>query len=354
MTRRFLNGMVTVPGRFTIPQAELAARFRGQIEQLPEVERALQMVGFVYEHSTIQQRHLELDPNTAHDDGWYVLVNRATESLSRRALDLLFTNEVDPAAIDGFIVVTTSYAGFPSLTRRLQQSVGISMDATCYDLSGLGCAGPTQGLQLADLLIAQGAATNVCVLCVDAMATHGDLRKHETAPSMSQLVAHCLASDGAAALVVGRAPNERTRLSWTNARFESRLWADALEENDFTASPDNEPYLSVGKAIRTRLLDELQPFLADIESAPALFHPGGAALMRILGEAYPSLTDTLGISSEVLQANGNIGSASLLWVLEAALERGVPLSPVARLVALGPGIVSTILRLDGIETGDRS
>lgn len=351
MSRRFLNGLVTLPGRHTVDQAELAVRLREQIEDLPDARSAAQMVGFVYEHSTIEQRHVEMAPDETRDDGWYLRVNRATEAMSRRALSDLFALGISPGDIDGFVAVTTSYAGFPSLTRRLQQSIGISMDAVCYDVTGLGCAGPTHGLQLADLLIDRGAANNVCLLCVDAMATHGELRRHASPPTMSQLVAHCLASDGAAALVVGRSQTESTLLSWTGSTLTSRLWADALDENDFTASTDNEPYLSVGKEIRTRLLDELRPFLNEAVDGPALFHPGGAALMRILSESYPSLAGTLALSSDVLRGNGNIGSASLLWVLDRALRSSTRLTPLLRLIALGPGIVSTILRLDGVERG---
>jgi alkylresorcinol/alkylpyrone synthase len=349
--RRFLNGLTVVPGRHTLPQADLAARFRERLAQLPGSAEVGRMVGFVYGHSTIEARHLEAPLSDLDSRGWYRLVNEATETMGRRALDALFTEGRRAADCDGLVAVSSSFAGFPSLTRRLQQSAGFSPDAVCYDLTGLGCAGPTHGLQLADLLVARGACRNVCVLCVDAMATHGESRRHGTVPTMSQLVAHCLASDGAAAALVGAEPHASTRLSWRRAELSSRLWENALSENDFTASEDGQPFISVGKAIRTRLLDELRPFLDEAAGAPALFHPGGAALMRVLADAYPALGDTLALSSGVLRRNGNIGSASVLWVLDAALRERHPLTPTLRLFALGPGIVSTVLRLDGVETG---
>jgi predicted naringenin-chalcone synthase len=167
---------------------------------------------------------------------------------------------------------------------------------------------------------------------------------------MAQVVAHCLASDGAGAVVLGLDPGAKPVLSFREARLRNQLWPDSLDQNDFSADAENQPTMAVGKEIRTRLTDELGPLLdATALSEPILFHPGGAALMALMAEKWPALAETIAISSHVLTNHGNLGSPSLLWVLARALELEASVTPRLRLVALGPGIVSTLLLLDGVE-----
>ena len=352
---RSLTRLVVEPGRHAYPQAELAAALRDRIAALPDARPLTQMVGFVAQRSGIDTRHLELDLETidARSD-WYRLVNEATLSMARRALLSLCGGDVaELRGLDGLITVSSTFAGFPALSRRLQADLGLDRDALCYDLSGLGCAGPTQGLFLADTLLASGACRRICVVCADAMGTHGESRTHRTLPDVSQVVAHCLASDGAAAMLLDADrpdAGDPPLFTWRACALDTRMWDDALDQNDFTASADNQPLISVGQAIRTRFIEELAPFLTPDALASSMFiHPGGAALMKQMARAYPPLEATVARSSHVLRTHGNVGSASVLFVLADALERGATLSSECRLVALGPGIVSTILTLGKIE-----
>jgi predicted naringenin-chalcone synthase len=347
-----LQHLVTVAGAHSYPQDRLSGELHAELEALDGARAAAQLVHFVYAHSSIRERHLEvtLEEIRARSD-WYRLVNDATLSLCTRALERLFSSQrcVDAAACDGLVIVSSSFGGFPGLTRLVQQRFGFPLGALCFDLGALGCAGPTQGLYLASSLLESGACKNVCVVCVDAMGTHGAARRHVAPPSMSQLVAHCLASDGAAALVLG-APVASPLLSFRAAQLTSRLWPDALDLNDFTADGDNQPFMSVGKRIRDRVVPELEPLLDDaVRAQPILFHPGGAALMKLIAERWPDLRETIAISSSVLERHGNLGSSSVLWVLAEAHTLGATLVPRLRLAALGPGIVTTVLALDGVE-----
>jgi len=182
------------------------------------------------------------------------------------------------------------------------------------------------------------------------MATHAQARHHNRLPSTAQLVAHCLASDGAAAFAVGLDPGPDPSLRYTGCRLTSRLWDGALDQNDFTADEDNEPLVSVGKDIRERLIPEFGRILdAEARATPLLVHPGGTALMRQLKEHYPELASVADLSLSILLEHGNLGAPSVLWVLDRALHTRVRLSPSFRMVALGPGIVTTSLLIEGVE-----
>ena len=266
-------------------QPELASHFIRQLEASDASEACSQQANFVFARSGIDARHFEKTPEEAVSRrDWYRLVNEATLSLSHRVIAKLGDDICD---CDGFVVVSSSFAGFPSLSRMLQESCGVPLDAVCYDLAGLGCAGPTQGIHLAQLLLEEGHRQKVCLLCVDVMGTHGACRVHREAPTLSQVVAHCLASDGAAAMILSRDGGDGDLFSYQRCELTTALWPDALDQNDFTACSDNQPFISVGKAIRTRLLEEAGGILSEVADGPVFLHPGGAALMKSIASALP-------------------------------------------------------------------
>lgn len=351
---RYIRSLSVTSGRHTFSQRQLAEQLRARLGHLPESRQLAQRVAIIYEQSGIRQRHFELDPaSVGQRPDWYRAVNEATLALASRALTALFAKSGESAAdCDALVVVSASYSGFPSLGRRLQERFGFPRQALCFDLSGLGCAGTPQGLYLADLLLTTGRCQSVCLLCVDAMGVYSESRHHCETPTVSQLVAHCLASDGAAALVLSRlGPTSQSLLRYCSSTLDTELWQGAMDQNDLTADAHNQPFLSVGKDLRTRLLAECQPyFTPQTLNSPLLLHPGGMALMKSLGDHYPQLRDTVALSSAVLAENGNVGSPSVLFVLDAALRGGVPLGPRLGLFALGPGIVTTLLRLESVAT----
>jgi alkylresorcinol/alkylpyrone synthase len=358
MTGRVYVRRVTVErGAHAVGQLELGARLALQIERTADGgARAAQLAAFVHERSGIAERTFELPLDVVdRRTDWYLLVNEATESLSRRTLEKLFAADPGARDADALVVVTSSYAGFPALSRRLQAALELPLDLACFDLSGLGCAGATQGWLFAHALLSAGQARRVSLLLVDVMGTFAQSRRHRTAPSMEQLVAHCLASDGAAALSLSLStepePTIDCFLSYMDAGLASRLWPCSLHLNDLTADRENAPFLAVGGEIRVRLMGELAALGIGAGGEPVFFHPGGAALMGALRDGHPELSETAALSASVLEESGNVGSASAVWVLERALARGMAVTPRFRLVALGPGIVTTVLTVDGVERG---
>lgn len=349
----WLRTLVVEPGAHTLKQSDLADRLREQLFALPDPKGVRKLVGFIYERSEVGQRHVEagLRPGEVEEEGWQRVVNGAVQSLGLRALQRLIEQDPDASGATAFIAVSSSFSGFPSLSRHLLEPAGLSLDAHCYDLTGLGCAGPTQGLAFAQALLDQGHES-VCLLFVDVMATWGHCRRFTEMPELNEIVAHCLASDGAAAVFLSREPGPSPRLGFEGVSLTSRLWSDSLDQNDLNTSADGQPYLSVGKAIRTRLLDETGPILTEaVRQAPLFLHPGGIALMDQLRTNFPELADSVRRSTLLLHNHGNIGSASVLWVLDQALDQGDPVTPHFHLFALGPGIVTTLLRIDGVIPG---
>lgn len=350
-TRSFFERLLVEPGAHRVSQRDAAAEMRRRLERLSDAKSVLQMVEFVYTQSAIEQRYFEIAPDeAAARSDWYRAQNEATYTLSARAMERLLSG-VPASSCDGLVVASSSYAGFPALSRRLQARFGLPPGAICFDVAGLGCGASTHVLSLAHGLLQNGSCRRVCVLSADVMGSFAALRRHTRAPSMPQLVAHCLASDAAAAFLLSAEPSGGDGFSFEGTSLTSRLWTDALDQNDYTADEDNQPFLLVGQAIRHRIGEELDNILDERALRGAvIMHPGGAAVMRKVRERHPALGPYLDLALSVMVAHGNVGSPSAFWVLLRALETGADLAPSFHLVAMAPGIVSTCLRVDGVTT----
>jgi predicted naringenin-chalcone synthase len=349
--RYYVQRLVTTLGAHTYTQEHLAAQLHAKIKDLPDAQSITQMVRFIYERSGVKKRHLEfpLREIEARKD-WICLVNEAVLSMSTRTLDQLFSQGISAADCDCLIVGTSSYIGFPGLTRVLQERFGFPLDTLCYDVNGMGCATVPHSLYIAQMILDTGRCNNVCILCVDAFATCGESRQHFSAPEMSQVVAHCLPSDSAGAVIISRQPQPHSIFSYEDATLSTKLWPDSLNLNVMSADAYNQPLLSVGKEIRTRILEEMGYFFNEtVLQQPIFIHHGGDALMRLVGEKYPQLSEFIKLSTQEFQEHGNIGPSTVMWILNKALEVGMPLTPCFRLVTLGPGKVTAVLQVDGVK-----
>jgi predicted naringenin-chalcone synthase len=183
LDRMYVRGLVTTPALGVHPQSALAAMLAGKLEVLPDGPTLARTVTYLARQSGIRERYVEIDLDAIDERvDWYRVVNEAAFGMAQRSLRRLFHETVPASACDALIVATTSYAGFPSLSRVLQERVGLPLTAPAYDLTGLGCASPTQALKLAAMLLRDGCS-NVCLLCVDAMGTHGQARRFPAPPT---------------------------------------------------------------------------------------------------------------------------------------------------------------------------
>jgi predicted naringenin-chalcone synthase len=376
--RYYLQRLVALQGQHTYPQSQMAEEMRNRVApfELPKMETSQgrlkraammalastlaspdskslsQMVSFLYDHSEIQQRHFELElSEISNRKDWHRMINQATYSMCDRALKDLFSSGMEASQCDGLIAVSSTYSGFPGIARKFQEKYGFPLEAICYDLTAMGCVGALHGIYLAQMLIDSGRCKNVCIVCADAMGTHGQAGKFTSAPTISQLVANCLSSDGAAALILGRDPGPAPIFSYTGCQMNTRLWPHSAHLNILSVSETNQPYMSVGKDIQTRLLDELGHLMDEsMLDVPVYLHPGGIALMRLVRDKYPQLAASTAISVSELEETGNIGSPSVLLVLKKALDRNSPIMPCFRMIAFGPGKVTAILLIENVES----
>ncbi len=242
-------------------------------------------------------------------------------------------------------ILTTSTSGWsePGLACELIDTFGLRHDCQKAELNFNGCFCGATCLRLARDIVRAGEADHVLVVAAESPSTH--YSPVET--DISTLVAHCLFSDGAAALILG--PEGAWRMD--SAGMHLVPGSRELLQMVPPMSPDQVTYrMYLDRAVGPRLgawlgTGEPGPRLlarlgSGLEAPPAMaVHPGGPNILQHVGAAleasgYPS--DVLTRSYTSLQHHGNLGAAALPFLLAEHL--GEVEGPALGTLAFGPGV----------------
>ena len=240
-------------------------------------------------------------------------------------------------AADVDIIVTVSSTGFatPSLEAHVAAEMGFRPDVMRVPVFGLGCAGGVSGFSIAAGLAAGRPGANVLFVTVELCSLAFQLID----PTRADIVATALFSDGAAACVL-RA-GERG-LATVEATAE-HMFPDTLELIGWRIGPS-------GFGVLLQL--ELPPFVRDnLGAATAgmlarhglrmedigrfICHPGGAKVIEALESGLSLQQGTLDHERAVLGAYGNMSSPTVLFILQRAIQAGLP--ERSAMISMGPG-----------------
>jgi alkylresorcinol/alkylpyrone synthase len=238
----------------------------------------------------------------------------------------LATAGVEAAQIDAVVVSTCTGYLCPGLSGYVVEGLGLRADVQAFDLVGQGCAAALPNLQLARSLTASGAATHVLSVCVEVSSAAMYL---DNDPGV--LISACLFGDGAGAAVLSAAPRpQHRRIAWRDSAslieprqrkalmFEQR---DGMLRNILTREV---PVLAAEHAFRVleTVLGRAQLNSGDI--AAWIMHAGGRDVLLALERRFELDPAAFAYSAAMLREYGNLSSAFVYFVLEAALADAAP------------------------------
>src|SRR6266700_1672808 len=330
------NAMRPVP-RLVLDQEAVVAHARSVFTGAPELDRLLP----VFANSGIRRRYSSV-PLDWFDEphGWPERNRRylATaldllESATGRVLDRA---GIAAAEIGAIVVVSTTGIATPSLDALLIERMRLLPNVQRLPIFGLGCAGGVIGLARAATIAAALPKKAVLLLVVELCSLtfrRGDRAK-------SNMVAAALFGDGAAAVVL-RCGGDGLAVIASG----EHTWPQTLDIMGWEVAEDGlKPVFSrdiprlvadkMGAAARD-FLDRHGLTLADIDRF--VCHPGGPKVIDALEHAFGLGSGVLSDARAVLRDYGNMSAASVLFVLERALESRWER---ALMTALGPGFTA--------------
>lgn len=262
-----------------------------------------------------------IDPDTLHRR-FAAHAPRLAEQAGRQALERA---RLHATAIDAVIVTTCTGYLCPGLSGYVVESLGLRTQVLAFDLVGQGCAGALPNWQVASALLGTQCehVLSICVeVCSAAMYLDDD-------PGV--LISACLFGDGAGAAVLSRhPPSNRRRIQWKETA--------SLTNPQARQSLRFEHRAGLLRNILTREVPTLAADHAEIVFHDALtrahvdpsqingwiFHAGGRDVLLALAERFKLLPKALQYSREALRKYGNLSSAFVYFVLDAAVADKAP------------------------------
>jgi polyketide synthase Type III len=259
----------------------------------------------------------QIDPDTLHARflaNAPVLGAAAGKSALRNAT-------LSASEIDALVISTCTGYLCPGLTSYVVERLGLRADILAFDLVGQGCAAALPNWRLADALLA-GGCRHVLSICVEVSSAAMYL---DNDPGV--LISACLFGDGAGAAVLSRtSPSQRRSVEWKSfaslinpternaLMFESRK---GMLRNVLTRPVPGLAAEHAEQVLHT-VLDTTGLTPADIGTW--IMHAGGRDVLDALQHRLKLSANDLRYSADMLREYGNLSSAFVYFVLQAALK----------------------------------
>ena len=228
--------------------------------------------------------------------------------------------------VDAVVVSTCTGRLCPGLSGHVIERLGLRHDVLAFDLVGQGCAAALPNFQLGRALLGSGAAAHVLSVCVEVSSAAMYL---DNDPGV--LISACLFGDGAGAAVLSPSPQAgRRQVEWADSasliepaqrqalRFEQR---DGLQRNLLSRAV---PGLAAEYAQQVLVTVLGRAGLRPDDISAWILHAGGRDVLQALAWRFELGEPALRYSAEMLLAHGNLSSAFVYFVLQAALADPAP------------------------------
>jgi alkylresorcinol/alkylpyrone synthase len=328
----FLNGLGTAnpPQRYTKAQGWDAFRASNWFRRLDRRAHAIAETVLLRDNG-IEARRLAL---TSLDEAFQIDPDTVQRRFSTHAPALaaeaaakaLDDAALAPVDIDAVVVSTCTGYLCPGLSSYMVERLGLRRDIQPFDLVGQGCAAALPNWRLAKALLAGRDAQHVLTICVEVSSAAMYL---DNDPGV--LISACLFGDGAGAAVLSAAPRPgRRSVEFTIARsLVNPDQRDALRFESCRGLLRNvltRPVPQLAADHARQVLDEAldEAGLAQADISTWILHAGGRDVLKALQGRLDLKTNELGYSSAMLREYGNMSSAFVYFVLQAALADGAP------------------------------
>ena len=328
-------GTATPPARYS--KAECLLAFE-KSEWFARLDRRAHMLAraVLQRDNGIETRHLAvasldevfaIDPNTLASR----FLKHAPLLAAQAGERALMRAGIKPSQIDAVVVSTCTGYLCPGLSGHVIERLALRLDVQAFDLVGQGCAAALPNFMLGKALLASGNCAHVLSICVEVSSAAMYL---DNDPGV--LISACLFGDGAGAAVLSRNPVTTgtglcsRQIGWKDSAsliepaqrqalmFEQR---DGMLRNILTREV---PALAADYAQRVRATVLKRAGLLPGDINTWIMHAGGRDVLLAMSERLGLAAHDLRHSAAMLREYGNLSSAFVYFVLDAAVKDDAP------------------------------
>jgi predicted naringenin-chalcone synthase len=326
--------------------------FMSNVYGLDETER--RKLSFLYNHSSIEYRYSVIDDFSLpevewdfipHDKGHFPTVDDRMKIFAREALPLSVTavnkcidGIINANEITHLITVTCTGMSAPGLDLQIAEALNLSPTIFRTSVNFMGCYAAIHALKLSKLICDTTPGANVLIVDTELCTIH--FQREYTADNVASSL---LFGDGSAAVLVSN--KIRSNKSIKIDGFYSMV--ERQGKNDMAWEVSGKGFLMTLSGYVPQLIQEDISSLVDAslehhnlkqnEITHWCIHPGGKKILDVIEQKLKLQKDDLCFSRKVLQANGNMSSPTILFVLKemwSKLQSGANIFGIA----FGPGL----------------
>ncbi|MBM7865264.1 type III polyketide synthase [Heliobacterium gestii] len=319
----------------------------------------------IFENAQIDKRHFCVPMEWFREDHSFAEKNRlyvenAVDLGVRAVTGCLEKAGLSPDEVDGFLFVSSTGIATPTIDVRIANRLGMKPSLRRLPLWGLGCAGGAAGVARAVEMAAARPDRPVLLLALELCGLTflwGDRSK-------GNLIATSLFADGAAAALViedEAGTNQRApALSPEVIAAQTTRWPETLDIMGWEVQDEGLKVIfsrDIPAFVQRHIPPAVDAFLREqglerVHIDGLIAHPGGAKVISAYEECLGLSPEQTRLSRQVLREYGNMSSATILFVLEKAMDEATRANGdrdghnhYALMTALGPGFCSELVLL---------
>jgi alkylresorcinol/alkylpyrone synthase len=287
------------------------------------------------------------EPNTFEERNNDYIENALNYSV-QAIEDCIAKASVKKEDITDLVFVSTTGLATPSIDALIINKMRLNPHVNRSPLWGLGCGGGVSGMAKANM--AALANPNAVVLLVAVELCSLTLIKSDY--SKSNFIGSSLFSDGIAACIIKGDNHNHASQKVDYIASSSKLYYDSLDVMGWDFQDTGFKVLfskDIPTFIHENVYQDITEFLAkhnlelsDIKNF--IFHPGGKKVLDAYTDALGVEGDFLNKTRAVMNDNGNMSSATVLYVLERFMREGFE-DGYGLMMAMGPGFSSEMVLL---------
>ncbi len=258
----------------------------------------------------------------------------AAPRLAVKAVERVLQGE-DRTRITHLIVTTCTGFSAPGLDLELVACCGLPTDVERTIIGFMGCYAAINALKLARHIVRSQQYARVLIVNLEICTLH--LRETD---DLEKLLSFCLWGDGCSASLISEDP-----IGLRLDSFHCIVAAESRELMTWSVKDDGFDMVLSGQvpgAIHKALHDSVGHVLGNKSIAEIdlwAVHPGGKSVLDAVERSLELPADALDTSRTVLRENGNMSSATVMFVLERMLANET-YDKVGCAMAFGPGLTA--------------
>ncbi len=297
----------------------------------------------LFEGAGVDRRYSIMDPIEvftnpsfeARNDIYVREVQKLGKAAVKKALEKASWKATD---IDYIITVSCTGIMIPSVDAYLINDLKMRQDVVRLPVTEMGCAAGVSGIIYAQNFLKANPGKRAAVVAIEAPTATFQLEDY----SMANIVSAAIFGDGAACVLLSSNNEDGGAEILAEEMYHffdsTSLMGFKLVNTGLQMILDKEVPQTISDHFPTIVHPFLEKAGKSIEDVSHLvFHPGGKKIVQTVETLFGSLGKNIDDTKEVLRLCGNMSSATVLYVLERFMDRGVPEGDVGLMLSFGPG-----------------